>query len=142
MIRIVRNDRFHLFLTRLLFFGSTETFARPAKAKGQLTAVRQIFLLVWHVYSARVNFQPNSGRGNERTPQHSKDRRCVITFTLVKGSTYSPASAQPFSECLSAYRVQRTYHTGGGYVALLQKACVCKPLLRLSSSLSSLQRIT
>lgn len=72
---------------------------------------------------------------------HSKDRHCVITFPLVKGSTYSPASVQPFSKCLSAYRVQCTYHTGGGYVAILRKAWVCKTLVRLSSSLSSLQRM-
>lgn len=72
---------------------------------------------------------------------HSKDRHCVITFPLAKGSTYSPASIQPFSKCLSAYRAQCTYHTGGGYVAILHKAWVCKTLVRLSSSLSSLQRM-
>lgn len=72
---------------------------------------------------------------------HSKDRHCVITFPLVKGSTYSQASVQPFSTCLSVYRVQCTYHTGGGYVAILRKAWVCKTLVRLSSSLSSLQRM-
>lgn len=120
--RIVRNDRFHLFVTCLLFFGSTETFARPAKAKGQVTVVRQIFLSVWYFYSAHVNFQPNFGGRNERTSQHSKDRHCVITFPPVKGSTYSPASIQPFSKCLSAYRVRGTYHTGGGYVAILHEA--------------------
>lgn len=90
MIRTVRNDKFHLVLTCLLFLGSTET-ARPAKARGQVTVVSQIFLVA---YSAHVNFQPSFGHRNEKTGQlnkgHPNNRHCVITFTRVKGSTCMP----------------------------------------------------